>query len=350
MSNIGTDAGLLFNINKPQYEIMEETFGDLEGRVKVVTFLVDSDKLFQGFNKEFTAVAAEKVFKEKDSFGVALEFFNWIIHWRRFFTKKGIATKFYIMHGSEDYVLQNVDSEWGSTPNGKYSKFIEFILEKRIRPIANACQNIFILNTNLLETKIEKARLPYFLYEHNFTKNNVMIITGGLMQMTPIYRLPKHHILRINNTTCNFIGRGKVFEYISKSYKTPISGIPDDRLPYFMGIMGDTDSGLTPLADSKVIRKSNLLKRLKDIPLTTDDSKLSDAILSEFKLDSPISTYRSELNKRVSAINNFATISLNKADELSLIEQISLTSPNWEELMNLNATYLNNALDIENLW
>ena len=347
---LGTDASLLFNINKPKYEVMEDVFGDLNcSTVKTVTFLVDSEKLFQGFTKQFTSIAAEEVFKDKNTMGVAVEFFEWIIHWRRYFAKKDIKTKFYILHGTNDCILEKVDPTWNSKTHHKYSKFIEFILEKRIRPIANSCRGIYILNTNKLSTPIDRARLPFFLNEQKITRNNVIIITGDLLQMSPLYKLPKHHILRINNTTCNYIGQGKIFEYISKSYKTPITGVLDNLLPYYIGIMGD-DTGLEPIADTKIIRKSNLLKNLKELPVTTSDYNIPDILLSGFKLEGNIGEYRTRLVQRVEAINNFNMLSINEADKLKLLAQLEDVSPDWNELMGINATHLDNRLNIENLF
>ena len=350
------NTSVFFSINKARYEVLRESFGS-DTKIKKLNFVIDGMKIFEPFRQAHMKNTCNAIIEGKLIENLAAQFFNWLVHYRRFFNSINVETSFYLLHG---YKSPNSPEWWNHTYlelDKKIHRILDFTVNKRIRPMATLIPNVHVIDTgSYLEERglepVDRFVVPQMLRLNGIIPANehVVIVTNDLPMMQNIYTNKRTHVMRISHRSCNFITRSKLFEFLSRDYKEAISNIPDTMLPYFYAINGDKNC--LPL-DNK-LKKAKSLKVLQSLnALSVDELEDSSTVFDNIKsylLDSS-EDQRIAFNERVdffNATNTLNGVSVAATDEI--ISQALVNEPDFENAADFNTTRFGDIIELNKLF
>lgn len=338
------NALALMNVNKCKYVHLETYFGGIPEGLTFNIF-VDTNKLFEGFRRDFQKPIADKLIEERLDHNICAELLNWIVHYRRYFNRKNCRTKFFILHGNNRF-----PEKWNTKYNA-HAKYLNFVIKKRFTPTASLASDIFVVNTNDINFDTDGISVPYII------NHSLKIMRGGYnliisdddLAYQLLYQLPECSLLKLSSDSIKMI-KGNIFNHLSKGYKTSLGDIPDWYINIYLALMGVND--IPPI--SKKLKKLQILKGLVTLVeegLEPDDitaEKLYDVYNSH--IDLALAEFVYDYNKRIKIIDNQKHFE--KAPTYSLPNEIETqlllghkSNTDYDLLNELNTTHYESLIE-----
>ena len=351
------NTSVFYSINKARYEILRESFGN-DTPIKKINFFVDGFKLFEPFRQGHMKNVCDEIVSKKLIENLAAQFFNWVVHYRRFFNSIGVQTSFYLLHG---YHGKNSPSWWASSYYDELDettrRLLDFTVNKRIRPLAVYIPDIHVVDTDSFLIAngcqpVDRIVVPQLLRLQGIIspKEHSIIMTSDLPMMQHIYAQKRTHVMRVSHRSCNFITKSKLFEFLSKDYKTIVEDLPDTLLPYFFAINGDKNC---PPLDTK-LKKAKSLKVLQellslDADEVNDSSTVYDIIAPHLAVNND--SQRLEFMERVDYFS-LANIynGMSPTDKLAITDQVLENAPDFQTAADLNTTRFGDMIELNRLF
>lgn len=341
MLDIANDnASLMFNMNKPKYAILDEVFTNASRHFVIY---LDSVKLFEAFRQKYTQNVCSTIIDEKLTHNLTAEFFNYVGHWRNYFSAMGVKTTFILLHGNSDTLIEEIEPGWNSDYRinenlPKANKFIDFTIKKLISQLAPMVPRVFVVDSNNLPSgqNLTRAAIPYILEQTGEVsgKTSKLIFTNDLGMIQNIYKLGKTSIIRGNSKAIRRIEPGRLFEFLSRDYKVEITGIPDSFLPAYYAMMGD--AGLNQLCSS--VGKAVVIKRLQSVGNREEETVLTDEFIANMFSDkikpAELDNVKNFIGERLDFFNVSNRVNLvSDSDIIALTAQLNTyhTSPDVTE-------------------
>lgn len=293
------NALALMNANKCKFIHLSTYFDNIDGGT-TFNIIVDTNKIFEGFRRSYQKPMVDKLVGDKLDHNIAAEVMNWIVHYRRYFNRKNCRTKFFILHGTHA-----APEKW-NTKYSPHKKYLSFIMEKRVRPIASLAPDIYIINTDKLSVKMDGISVPYIISHalNNFKKGHNLIISDDDLAYQLLYQMPNASLLKLSSNSLKLV-KGNIFDYLSKGYKTSLKNIPDWYINIYLALMGVND---IPPIDVK-LKKLKILKGLADLAEQNNGNEKDITAIELYNIfhsdvDISVEEFESKYNTRINLIDN----------------------------------------------
>lgn len=286
------------NANKCKFIHLNTYFEDIEEGTTFNIF-VDTNKLFEGFRRSYQKPLVDKIVEDRLDHNLAAEIMNWVVHYRRYFNRKNCITKFFFLHGNTA-----LPDEW-NTKYKAHHKYLNFVMEKRLRPLSSLAPDIYVINANLLPVKIDGISIPYIISQYLKTLKNGhnLIISDDDLAYQLLYQVPNTHLLKLSSDSLKLV-KGNIFDYLSKAYKTTLKNIPDWYINIYLILMGVND--IPPI--SIKLKKLMILKGLATLYSNNfnEYSLTPELVYEEFKshIDLTELEFITKYNERLNVIDN----------------------------------------------
>lgn len=347
-----SDTSYLFSTLKARYTELD-TLSTLDNTLlssSSVTLLLDSKEVFKQFRNSYFAEISNKIIKEKQSFELATEFFNLVGHYRNYFEKKGLPCRIILFHSNKDSLRDSLfpnRNDYLVKHVPLHMKFLDFVVEKRIRTIANLLEEVYVVTSEDLDVKLDRCILPLLF---NSQETNIFDEEGSINILCSseydflnlVNYIPNSYQLYMNNKKPSFFHGSKVFNYITKGYKSKFDYVPSTYLPMYSAV-----NGFSAFEEPTTLtKKATILRRLG-----TTYTQLSKESLDESFLMKLFSIERledvTELIKRLEYFEfNQSILSSNISDidvQKVLAQYMSFTD--YDMLENINAKYCDSKLN-----
>ncbi|BDH16476.1 MAG: hypothetical protein [Bacteriophage sp.] len=327
------NALAILNISKVRYEVLDNTFEGLDN--SKLNIIVDMYKLFEGFRHEYLKINSNVIYENKLDHNLVAEIMNWVGHYNNYFEQKNCKVNFYLIYGHKDEFID--DPLWNKKYD-EYSKFLSFVIDKRLKTLTELTSNIFVINTNSSELMTKNVDRASFLYHYKFPKGIKLLITDDIYLMQFVTN--KFSIMRVRNDNCTILNyTNGVLNSLGKDYKNGnLYSINDEYIKYYIALMGA--NGLEPI-HTKIKKKAVL-----DLLNSHDFDK--DTIYSHFssKLDVTEEEFNKELNRRLKIIDISRFSNLSEQLQHQIITQTKNNIEDKKFLAELNNQFFGNSIKL----
>jgi len=361
---IGSDIGFIFNSKKTKYKDLNEMLG-LEGYASNITnkdinFFIDTSFIFDFFKVDYYANLTKKIIDEKQTFEMAGEFFNLIGHYRNYFAKLTAGNiRFFIInapyHGDENKEADNLTKSKYTHP--KALKFLDFIVEQRIKPVADMLNSVYVISTH----KVHKTVIPYILFKNKDTKGMFGKSSMNIF-MAKSLTFGQYSFLAPNSFFFNknkFVNKNDIFDTITSKYKNVGKVDRYGILAYQVFTGEDSPFGVL---DEKVKARKTISLLEENQKLSFDNYNDSEVIGDIYKrvfatgkvaIPANVESLQAVLDNIIERINYYDIINkyntIEGAVEAKICNEIIEYEADKEALFNINNTYFNNIIMINNL-
>lgn len=359
MNTEDQNCGLLFNINKVKYTDLLELFPADTLTMSEMNIVLDSTKIFEAFRVKYYENVTKEIIDSKLSYNLAAEFFNYVAHYRNFFRKYGVHTVFTLIHGSNDTEKETLIPEW----NMKYrsnelhpstSKFLDFVVESRIKPMAAFLPDIYVVSSAKLDAPTCRTVFPYILNaDSKFFAAPTVIISSDPAMMQYIYLFKRTTVLKAQNKSPKRIKVNGIFDEISKDYKTKIEHINDSML--LVHLVMDGTAGIPEL--NAGVKKRKVLAALetnKEIPERISGKFIYSLFADKLKPVEGIANqeeyFENAIEERLAVLDIPShALTLTKALKLQVTQQIA-SEPSKTNAFAMSNKYFGNQINLTHLF
>lgn len=353
--------GFIFNAKKTKYTDLNEMLG-IEGNSrgildKDINFFIDTNFIFDFFRIKYYEELTSKIIDEELSFQMAAEFLNLIGHYKNYFGKLTTSTiRFYIinapLHGDSSKEQDTITRSKYTHP--KALKFLDFIINKRLRPVVELMSDTYIISTK----KAHKTVIPYvlmknYLTKHLFNKKSINIF------MAKSVTFGQYAFLAPNSFFFNkakFNNKDSIFDTVTSKYKD-VGAIDRYGILLYQVFTGE-DSPFGFLDEKIKNRKViSVLEGTEKLSVNTYNSP--SIFINRYietcqtmKKHTPMNT--EELTKQIEERIAFFDIierynSLSESTILEIVNEIIDYETDKKALFELNTKYFDDNINVSNL-
>jgi hypothetical protein len=339
------DPSLIFNRKKIKYANLEE-FISVEMNDRLVNVFIDLTSLFDIFRIDFYKPIFDDLVSESNT--IAAELFNFIGHYRKFFSeRRNCGTNFILIYNSgRDRIREEEYPDiWTERREKTFKpKFINFFLNKA-KTIAKFIPDVSIIDGENIQTDI----VPYVLlsdpkYNKNVLQPYNFFISDDELFVQYMKYVADSYMLLANHQSNKIIHRNSYFCHIFEKNKYSIkdnkaSLLPDSCLNFYLAIRGY--EGIPILREKEKQRKClTRTEEYNTVKRSVEDMNVYDK--------EEISIIKKRMN-----LFDASTCYLNvtEAEKIHILNQIndnSLVSP--KGLMELNKSSLKEKINISLLF
>ena len=335
-------AKFLMTFKKVKYTVLDTLFNKIQKGDKV-NFFIDM-RFVLNFNKlSYYKEQYEKEFVTDSNTAVA-EFLNLIVHYKRYFFKKGCDVSFIVMteENDADKYVKEIYPEFPAIKNASISKptFLKFF-SKKLEAICRLAPGIFVINSK----ENDLAVIPIVLSDEPLISDadHSIIMSNDARFWDVMKYLPNPCVFKTNKDNTKVISQNEYFWMISEEnkYKLRTEGeysIQDVYVPLFEALVGF--SNLPPIRKDKF----KLITQLKNYQ---DGEEFEKELIGEalFKEQSE------EIFRRIFIMTPSAIYEKMVDVELYEIKrQLDETTPSYKELYSISTKYLNDLVEINELF
>lgn len=370
---VPSDNSFIFNTLKARYTVLDE-LPILDKLSNTLTFIIDSRELFKALYSDFYIDTTVSILNQKQSYMVAAEVMNIIAHYRRYFDACNIDTRFFILHSNNDHELSSYHPQfWKEAhefkPASSLSKFLDFVVEKRLKTIAQYAREVYVISSEGMEKPVDSATLGMILQADGIfdEEEDNIIVSSDNSFLRLIEYIPNAYQMRFHNTNPSVTPANKIFtNWIQRKLKTKATNLKPEHFKHFVAIEGML--GLPHLVDA--LKLGGVLKRLDALAEKTKGD-LTPELLTNLFIDKVevLDIHRAGkagvkvledglkesllevIEKRLDLItlnNRVMDSRLDKVDKLKVLSQY-VTAEDPETLSKLNIQYFNNSVNVKML-
>lgn len=360
MGKTMSDNSFLFNVQKPPYKKLDEVLPDYLFEKPFMNVFIDSEFILTNFFVENFKEMASRLVAEKDATGLAIEIINYIGHFRNYFGKAGIGTRFFLLHSFHDDTMQELGyHDYMKRKESKQChpstiRFLDFVIEKRVRPFLNSVPDVYLLNPK----KVDRTATPFILHESILSKKGRKLFANTKMKnLFLTYDKRFIQYLYLFNEATIFNGNSCVnisnpFDHITKKYKNVKRISPYAIVPY-LSLMGF--DGIPPLFEEFAKKPRKVIGLFEDVDVNLENYNKLDLVcnlLSDEKLvkisdlmEVPNSL---ELENRLYSIDIIgkANTLITKDKVNETIDCFDRVEPDVDYLYEMNDEFFDSAIDL----